>query len=82
MLAELVDYLCNTFATLHSECKLEKNSQMQFQLKWYSYCSAFLLEEKHTFSAINLEEAKHLVLVNLRQVWLEFCREQTVSVTE
>ena len=82
MLAEFVEYLRNTFAMLHSECKLEKNSQMQFQLKWYSYCSAFLLEEKHTLSAINLEEAKHPVLVNLRQVWLEFCREQTVSVAE
>jgi len=34
VLAELVEYLCNTFSTLHSECKLEKNSLMQFQLKW------------------------------------------------
>ena len=53
---------------------------MQFQLKWYSYCSAFLLEEKHTLSAINLVEAKHPVLANPRQVWLEFCREQSISV--
>jgi len=82
MLTELVEYLRDTFAKLHAECKLEKNSQMQFQLKWYSYCSAFLLEEKHTLSAINLEEDKHPVLANLRQVWLEFCREQTVSLAE
>jgi len=75
MLTELAEYLRNTFAKLHAECKLGKNSQMQFQLKWYSYCSAFLLEEKHTLSAINLEEDKHSVLENLRQVWLEFCRE-------
>ena len=81
-LTEIVEYLCNTFATLHFECKQEKNSQMQFQLKWYSYCSALLLEEKHTLSAINLEEAKHPVLSSLRQEWLEFCREQAISVCE
>ena len=33
-------------------------------------------------SAINLEEVKHPVLTNLRPVWLEFCREQSVSVQE
>ena len=81
-LTELGEYLHDKFATLHFECKQEKNSQMQFQLKWYSYCSAFLLEEKHTLSAINLLEAKHPVLANLRQVWLEFCREQSISVPE
>ena len=75
LLKNLVEYLRNSFATLHSECKKEKNSQLQFQLRWYSYCSAFLLEKKHTLCAINLEEAKHPVLVNLRQMWLKFCKD-------
>ena len=79
LLTELVVYLRETFATLHFECKQQKNSQMQFQLKWYSYCSAFLLDEKHSMSAINLEEAKHPVLANLRQQWLDYCREQAIE---
>ena len=33
-------------------------------------------------SAINLEEAEHGVSVNLRQMWLEFCREQSTLVPE
>lgn len=82
LLHNLVEYFRNTFATLHAECKKEKNSQMQFQLRWYSYCSAFLLEEKYTLSAINLEEAEHAVLVNLRQMWLEFCRERSTLMPE
>ena len=82
LLTDLVEYLRNTFAMLHSECKREKNSQMRFQLRWYSYCSAFLLEEKYSLSAINLKEAEHAVLANLRQVWLEFCRQQSISVPE
>ena len=82
LLTELVVYLRETFAMLHFECKQEKNSQMQFQLKWYSYCSAFLLDEKHSMSAINLEEAKHPVLANFRQQWLDYCREQVISTSE
>ena len=75
LLTDLVEYLHNTFAMLHSECKEEKNSPMQFQLRWYSYCSAFLLEEKYTLGTINLE------LTNCKQV-LEFCRERLVFVQE
>lgn len=32
--------------------------------------------------AINLEEAQHPELANLRQQWLDYCREQTISTFE
>jgi len=79
LLIGLVVYLRNTFAMLHFK---EKNSQMLFQLKWYSHCSAFLLDEKYTMDAINLEEAQHPKLASLRQQWLDFCREQAISTSE
>ena len=34
LLKNLVEYFRNTFAALHSKCKKEKNSQMQFLLFW------------------------------------------------
>ena len=45
LLQELVENLRQTFVTLHCECKKEKNSQMQFQLRWLEYYSVFLLKE-------------------------------------
>jgi len=47
----------------------KKNSQI---LMWSSYCSAFLLEEKYSLGAINLEENSH---PKLRQAWLDFSKE-------
>lgn len=82
VLNDIIQYHRDTFSTLHSECKKEKNSQLQFQLKWHSYCSAFLLEEKHTLDAINLEEAIHPVLTNLREKWLQFCKGHSRPVPE
>ena len=78
LLQELVEYHRGTFVTLHCECKKEKNSQMRFQLRWLEYCSAFLLEEKYTLATIHLEETPELT--NLRQKWLDFLKEHTMSV--
>ena len=77
-LQELVEYHHGTFVTLHCECKKEKNPQMRFQLRWLEYCGAFLLEEKWTLVTIHLEETPELT--NLRQKWLDFLKEHTMSV--
>ena len=74
LLKDLVDCHRDIFATLHADCKKEKNSQIQFQMKWYSHCSAFLLEEKYPLSTINLEEDSHPGLGKLRQACLTFVR--------
>ena len=80
LLRELAEFHRDTFVALHIECKKAKNSQLQFQLRWYSYCSAFLLEEQYSLAAINLEEVAHPVLTKLRQKWLDFCKEHCTSV--
>ena len=80
LLRELAEFHRDTCMALHVECKKEKNSQLQFQLRWYSYCSAFLLEERYSLAAINLEEVAHPVLTKLRQKWLDFCKEHYTSV--
>ena len=46
----------DSFAMLYSEYKQPKNSVMEFQLRWHSYCSELLLEEKYTLEEINLKE--------------------------
>ena len=63
-----------------SHAAKEKNSQIQFQMQWYSYCSAFLLEEKYRLSTIDLEENDHPELAKLRQDWLDFCKEHKAPV--
>ena len=80
LLGELTEFHRDTFAALHVICKKEKNSQLQFQPRWYSYCSVFLLEEQYSLAAINLEEVAHPVLTKLRQKWLDFCKEHCTSV--
>lgn len=72
----------DSFALLYSECKQQKNSFMQFQLQWHYHCSAFLLEEKFTLVAINLEESAHASLVATRKIWLEFCKKCNSPVPE
>ena len=81
LLRELADFHRDTFVALHIECKKEKNSKLQFQLRWYLYCSAFLLEEQYSLSAIHLNETAHPVLTEFRQKWLDFCKEHCTSVT-
>ena len=51
---------------------------MRFQLRWLEYCSAFLLEEKYTLAAFHLVETPELT--NVRQKWLDFLKEHTMSV--
>jgi len=68
------------FTQLHLDCKKEKNSQIRFKVKWASYCSAFLLEEKYSLSTIDLVEDSHPELVKLRQAWLDFNKDHTVLV--
>jgi len=80
LLQDLAGFHRDTFVELHVKCKKEKNSQLQFQLKWLSYCSAFLLEEQYSLSAINLEESTHSVLVELRQNWIDFCKKHSTTV--
>lgn len=63
LLKDLVDYHRDVFATLHADCKKEKNPQIRFQMKWCSHCSAFLLEEKYALSTINLEEDRSVLSV-------------------
>ena len=48
LLNDMVEYHRDTFAMLHSEYKRGKKSQMQFQLRWYSYCSAFFRRKAFT----------------------------------
>ena len=80
LLKDLVDYHRDIFATLHADCKKEKNCQIQFQMKWYSHCSAFLLEEKYPLNIINLEEDSQPGLAKLRQAWLDFCKEHGAPI--
>ena len=72
----------DSFAMLYSECKQPKNSFMEFQLRWHSYCSALLLEEKYTLEEINLKEADngYYSLVAVRRIWLEFCKKHNTAV--
>ena len=59
----------DSFALLYSECKQQTKSFMQFLLQWHYHCSAFLLEEKFTLAAINLEESAHASLVATRKIY-------------
>ena len=54
LLLKIVSHHRNSFAALYKKCKPMKYSCMQFQLDWYTWCSAFLLEEQHTLAAIDL----------------------------
>ena len=76
---EIAKHLRDSFVSLYNECKPAKNSFMQFQLRWYSWCSAFLLEERYTLDAINLKESDNN-LVSIRNTWLEFCKSCNTPV--
>ena len=54
---KIAKFHCDSFTVFYSKCKQPKNSFMEFQLRWHSYCSALLLEEKYTLEEINLKEA-------------------------
>ena len=67
LLIELAEFHRDTFVALRIECKKQKNSQLKFQLRWYTYCSAFLLGEQYSLSDIHLNENDHPVLTELRR---------------
>jgi len=71
-----------SFAVLYGECKQQKNSFMQFQLQYQYHCSAFILEEKYTIAALNLDEADHAMLVTAKKSWLECCKKCDLPVPE
>ena len=80
LLTELAEFHRDTFVALHIECKKQKNSQLKFQLRWYTYCSAFLLEEQYSLSDIHLNDNDHPVLTELRRKWLDFCKDHCTSI--
>jgi len=55
LMLQIVSHHRDSFAALYEKCKPMKNSCMQFQLDWYTWCSAFLLEEQHTLGATELK---------------------------
>ena len=80
LLTELAKFHRDTFIALHIECKKQKNSQLKFQLRWYTFCSAFLLGEQYSLSDIHLNENDHPVLTELRRKRLDFCKDHCTSV--
>lgn len=82
LMLQIVRHHRDTFAVLYEKCKPMKNSFMQFQLDWYTWCSAFLLEEQYTLAAINISEndAGYSEIVTIRNTWLEFCRASSTPV--
>ena len=79
---EIARHHCKTFVTLYGECKLLKNSCMEFQQHWYAHCSAFLLEEKYKLADINLKESDsgNFWLAAVRSIWLEFYKDHETPV--
>ena len=79
---EIAKHHRDSFVSLYDECKPTKSCFMQFQLRWHSWCSAFLLEEKYTLEAINLKENDngYSSLVSIRNTWLEFCKSCNTPV--
>ena len=79
---EIAKHHRDSFVSLYDECKPAKSCFMQFQLRWHSWCSAFLLEEKYTLEAINLKESDngYSSLVSIRNTWLEFCKSCNTPV--
>ena len=79
---EIAKHHRDSFVSLYDECKPARSCFMQFQLRWHSWCSAFLLEEKYTLEAINLKESDngYSSLVSIRNTWLEFCKSCNTPV--
>ena len=82
LITQVVRHHHDNFAALYKKCKPMKNSFMQFQKDWYTYWSAFLLEEQYTLAAINISEndARYSEIVSTRITWLEFCRASSTPV--
>ena len=54
LMLEIARHHREAFVTLYGECKLLKNSCMEFQRHWHAHCSTFFLEEKYKLADINL----------------------------
>ena len=77
----IATYHHDDFAALYVSCN---KSSMQFQLDWYTHCSAFLLGEDLTLAAIGFDESdgKYSSLVNTRKTWIQFCRDNSITVSD
>ena len=80
LLQELAEFYCDTFVELHVKWKKVENYQLQFQPKWLSYCSAFLLEEQYSLAVTDFDDSAHPLLMELRQKWIDFFKERCMSV--
>ena len=69
------------FARLYVDCN---KSSVQFQLKWYAHCSAFLLAEDLTLDAIGFDESDkyYSSLISTRRTWIKFCKDHTTTVSD
>ena len=70
------------FSGLYKECKQSPDSYLNFQFKWYQYCSAFLLSSQYHLSEINLEDPDAYKISEARSLWLSFCEENGTPVPE
>ena len=69
------------FARLYVDCD---KSPIHFQLDWYAHCSAFLLGEDMTLAAVGFDESnvKYSSLVNTRKTWIQFCRDNSTTISD
>ena len=69
LLFEIAKHHHDNFVRLYTDCN---KSLMQFQLRWHSRCSAFLLSEDLTLAAINLDESRSSSsnLADTRKMWI------------
>jgi len=70
------------YVSLYKECKKSPDSDLNFQFKWYQYCSAFLLSSQYPLSVINLNDPDAYKISEARLLWLSFCEENGAPVPE
>ena len=80
-LSFFTEHLKETFLRLYEECSTLKERYLQFQLKWHSHCSYFLVLKNSELTDIGLHPSDPLAVkgVTVRSEWHKVCSSYSVN---
>jgi len=75
-------HLQETFIRLYNDCSSLKECYLQFQLKWHTHCSYFLVKTNRELSDIGLHPSDHLAEVQVKSQWNKVCLAHSVETED
>ena len=74
-------HLQETFVRIYIDCSTLKEHHLQFQLKWHSHCSYFLVSKNSELSDVGLHPSDPLAIpvVSIRSQWKGVCSAHSID---